>query len=435
MRIWLATVGEPLPLDGPNERYLRTGILAYELVRRGHQVTWWTSAFDHIRKRFRSEASQIIEVEPGLRIGLLKGCGYQRNVSLARWRDHRQVADEFGRLAARETRPDVIQASVPTIELALATVRYGQEHSVPVSLDCRDMWPDVLEEAIPVLGPLVFRRMRREAGLALGGATGITGHTQEFRDWGLGYAGRPAGEWDRDFPFGYKSAAPPADALREAESKWDALGVEALPAGPGQSPDDDRDEGAALGQTAGVFRVCFFGTLGRQFYLDEIPAAARLLQEEGVQFVVCGDGEALPGLKENAPPNLILPGWVDAAAIYSLQRRSQVGLAPYLRTENFAANLPNKVIEYLSAGLPMLTTIQTGPVARIVRDHQLGAFYEPGNAETLAAAVRNWRRSEHRRGADSRALALFEQRFRAEEVYADFAQYLEDLAKSFSSIR
>ena len=39
MRVWLVTIGEPLPIDGTNERLCRTGILANMLVKRGHKVS------------------------------------------------------------------------------------------------------------------------------------------------------------------------------------------------------------------------------------------------------------------------------------------------------------------------------------------------------------------------------------------------------------
>jgi hypothetical protein len=53
MRLWLVTVGEPLPSDGPNERLLRTGIFSRFLAEQGHQVVWWTAEFDHVRKCHR----------------------------------------------------------------------------------------------------------------------------------------------------------------------------------------------------------------------------------------------------------------------------------------------------------------------------------------------------------------------------------------------
>ncbi len=52
MHVWLMTVGEPLPVLSGNSRLWRTGMVAQELVRRGHSVVWWTSRVDHFRKEF-----------------------------------------------------------------------------------------------------------------------------------------------------------------------------------------------------------------------------------------------------------------------------------------------------------------------------------------------------------------------------------------------
>ncbi len=54
MRVWLLTVGEPLPTDGGSDRVWRTGFLARALADRGHEVVWWSSAFDPFRHRLRS---------------------------------------------------------------------------------------------------------------------------------------------------------------------------------------------------------------------------------------------------------------------------------------------------------------------------------------------------------------------------------------------
>ena len=81
---------------------------------------------------------------------MLHGCGYSSNVSLARFRDHRQVAERFAAAAAAEPRrPDIIVAGLPTIELCLESTRYGKQRGVPVVLDMRDMWPDVFLELLP----------------------------------------------------------------------------------------------------------------------------------------------------------------------------------------------------------------------------------------------------------------------------------------------
>ncbi|MCP2830399.1 glycosyltransferase WbuB, partial [Salmonella enterica subsp. enterica serovar Typhimurium] len=77
-------VGEPLPIEQSNERLLRAGILSNMLAARGHQVTWWTSTFLHMKKRHLFDTDQVVELRPGLRLRLLHGTGYTRNVSLQR---------------------------------------------------------------------------------------------------------------------------------------------------------------------------------------------------------------------------------------------------------------------------------------------------------------------------------------------------------------
>src|SRR5438045_1803110 len=132
MRIWLLTIGEPLPTDGCAERLLRTGLLAEILTNRGHQVVWWSSTFDHARKRQRFDRDTTIDVAANYNLRLLHGPAYARNVSIKRWFNHRTVARKFSRLAAAERRqPDIILCSLPTVELCRATIEYGQARNVP----------------------------------------------------------------------------------------------------------------------------------------------------------------------------------------------------------------------------------------------------------------------------------------------------------------
>ena len=149
MRVWLVTVGEPLPLDPGSPRLLRAGILAERLWERGHQVVWWTSAFDHTAKRHRCAGVKAIQLRERYHLRLLHGPGYRRNVSLARLLDHRAVAHEFSRQAIAETPPDIIVASFPTIELSAASTSYGLKRGIPIVLDVRDLWPDIFLNILP----------------------------------------------------------------------------------------------------------------------------------------------------------------------------------------------------------------------------------------------------------------------------------------------
>ena len=82
MRIWLITIGEPLQISDPNDRLQRTGILAKSLVKRGHQVIWWTSTFDHVRKKHRFYKDTNYKLSDNFEIKLLHAIQYKKNISI-----------------------------------------------------------------------------------------------------------------------------------------------------------------------------------------------------------------------------------------------------------------------------------------------------------------------------------------------------------------
>ena len=416
MRIWLITVGEPLPLDGGSARLLRSGILANLLAARGHDVVWWTSTFDHTHKRQRQPADTTIDLDEHLRIKMLHATAYKKNVSISRLVNHYKLGRKFAKSASGERRPDIILSSLPTLELCVAATEYGKQNNVPVVLDIRDLWPDVFLDLVPdwtrgaarwLLAPLF-----RFAGRACADATAILGITAAFVEWGLRYAGRPKSDRDRDFPFGYTRAAPGQDAIQKAEAFWAEHGVH-------------RD--------ARRFIACFVGTIGHQFDLESIIEAAERLstQSRPIQFILGGTGEKLDSLKHRArqSKHVLFPGWLGAADIWTLMRMSAVGLAPYRRCDNFAANIPNKPIEYLSAGLPIITTIQEGDLSDLIGRHDCGLSYGIGRPDDLAAVLIGlYDRPDRRKKMAENAYSLYEQRFVAEKIYGEMIKHLEQIA-------
>ena len=129
MRAWIIEVGEPLPIDVGRPRLMRAGLLTEELARRGHDVVWFTSAFDHHEKSMRPAGSHLIEVGEGkYELRLLDALGYRRHISPRRIIDHMVNARSFRKLAKRAAPPDVICVGLPTLELAAAATRFGRTH-------------------------------------------------------------------------------------------------------------------------------------------------------------------------------------------------------------------------------------------------------------------------------------------------------------------
>ena len=409
MRVWLITVGEPLPLPETRERLLRTGVLAESLAQRGHQVLWWTSAVDHVGKRFFVEGEPRLAVTSGEELQFLHGRLYTHNVSLNRLRNHDEIAARFRELSRREPAPDLVLCSFPTIELSLEAIRFGRRASVPVLLDVRDLWPDIFLDVAPRWARSLVRwllsRWFTEAEQALAGATGLLAVSEGYLRWGLEKARRAATPLDAVFPLGYRSAEPEKPQRERLERRL----AEAL-LGP------DRP------------LIVFVGTFGRTYDLATVISAARLLQKRrgsAAHFVFAGVGDRERGWRKLARgvDSVTFLGWLSGGEVTALLRRSALGLAAY--AAGAPQGIPNKVIEYLSAGLPVVSSL-VGETQQLLMQNTCGCSYVAGDAVGLADVLGTLLAAPERRAAMREAAsALFAARFTADGIYSAMADHLE----------
>lgn len=415
MRVWLVKTGEPLPCDGKNVRLMRMGLLAEALQKRGHEVIWWASTFDHRHKTFRFNNDRTIEIGNSYTLKLIHSIGYNTNISPKRMLEHYLVGRKFIKLAIKEEVPDIILCSFPTIDLSLYSVKYALAKKVPIVLDVRDLWPDSFIDFVPsILLPVAkvaFRFLDLKTKYTFKNATSITGNSIEMVGWGLKKAGRVKGEMDIDFPFGYSANIPDKNDLDNADKFWKNLGI-----------DDDKYS----------FIACFFGAFGRRSKVDTIIKAARIIQTKSIPifFVICGGGELADAYKKMSISlnNIKIVDWIDTPKIYKLMQMSSVGLAPYESSSDFVVNLPNKPMEYMSAGLPIISSL-SGYLENILKEFDCGITYCNDRADELADILICLYNNPNRLAVMSKnSIRLFRSQFDAKIVYKKFSEYLESVA-------
>ena len=420
VRIWLITVGEPLPIDGKNDRLLRTGILANILEQEGHEVLWWTSSFDHVRKCQRCGTDSTKALGDRYRITMLHANGYRNNISIARLLNHRGVAEKFRRFSEVQQKPEIILCSLPTVELCIQAVHYGRKNHIPVVIDVRDLWPDIITEIAPGWAQgamkLLLASMYRDVREACKKATAIFALTPEFLRWGLSYAGRDAGNLDRVFPMGYTSISPIREEVEEATARWRSLGV-------------NKEE----------FNVCYFGAIGHQSDFETVIAAAKILLKGPriFRFVICGSGDMFEYYKKMGAgcSNVLFPGWINRTDIWSLMRISSMGLVAFVNKANYTLNLPNKPIEYFSAGLPIVSSL-SGVLERLLSENHCGVTYEEGRPDSLAEAlVRLYDDRDALEIMSRNSRALYERSFVAERVYEEMLGHLHRIAEEWEPLK
>lgn len=414
MHAWLVTIWEPLPGVDSHGRLLRTGMLANELLRQGWEVTWWASTFDRGTKQQRFRSDVDIEVQKGLQLKLLHHPGYKKNVSLRRIGYHRALALKFREAARRAPRPDVLVCSFPPVETTAAAAEYARTYGVPLVIDVRDPWPDLIAELAPTwaqrLAKIALHPMYRSTAEAFRCADAITGVSRRLVDHGLYYAGRERREVDQEFPIGYLNDDPSSELQLEARRFWRKLGV----------PDQSQ------------FVICFAGMMGRQSELGTVLRAADRLRETGksFQFVLCGDGDRTESYRRLAEgnPTVIFPGWLDAPKVWMLMRLSTVGLAPYRSTRAFEACLPNKPFEYFAAGLPVVSSLH-GALENLLRDRQVGLTYTNGDVEGLVSILRELHDNPDRvTRMSSTAQSLYKECFAPQVIYPRMAEHVRRVA-------
>jgi glycosyltransferase involved in cell wall biosynthesis len=417
MRIWLVQTGEEMPSDGAGTRLLRTCLLAGELAGRGHEVTYWNSTFNHQKKLQRYRRTTRIAQADGYQSVFLFGRPYRRNIGLGRILSQRDNAREFGRLAEREPRPDLVLCSLPTIECAAKATHFAKAAGVPAVVDCRDVWPEIIAERIPSgskwLALPLLRAWERARDGAMRAATAITGVSDGFVDWGVAAAGRPRGQLDKAFHLATSPEPIPSDALEAARRYWlDRLGD----------------------MPSGTLVIAYAGTFSRRSDLETVFDGADLLtadERARTRIVLCGSGDLRSVIEARAATNpaLVHAGWCTRPQLAVLMEKSAAGLLPYSNSPDFRITYPNKVGEYLTAGLPILTGVE-GAIARLLEPHHLRLGYEAGSAASFAAAVRAMLSRTDLTELRGEARMVARAHFNPQEIYPRFADWLESIARA-----
>lgn len=419
MRIWLIQRAEPTPHDGDGtRRIMRIGMLATILSKRGHKVIWWTSGFDHIAKRHRIPenlgSSIRRSTKEGYEIHYTATRGYTKNISIGRFLDNRRLTKNMALDMSKEKNtPDLIFASIPSVELANAATDYGKKHAVPVVLDIRDLYPDVFIDLVPTfLRPIIkiaSSNMRKRMHITAKAATAICGITDEFVDWGVAHARRQRNLQDKVFRMAY----------------------------PKLKRDYNNEIGASfwknklLATKRNSLHVLFLGSFSDSFDFETpLKAAQLLLQKKSpVYFTFCGTGtnESFLRAKALKLSNVDIVGWVDSPQIQWALENADIGLASYISSPNFSNNITNKPAEYLSGELVVATSLTQGPLIDMLDRSGIGFTY--GTDANRLANKLSYLQSNPKelKKIKKKALSVFQQNFRADQVYEELAIYLENL--------
>jgi glycosyltransferase involved in cell wall biosynthesis len=252
--------------------------------------------------------------------------------------------------------------------------------------------------------------------VALTRADALFAVSYSYLKWGIDNGGRDTTEWNRVFYLGYPNIAKMSILEKESESA-----IPSLLQGNGHDK-----------------FIIFIGSFGVTYDFKPIIEVARRMLNVGrneLCFVLAGDGEQFEAVRKDAEglSNVVLPGWINSKDIHYLLKKGYAGLLSY--TKDAPQSLSYKPFEYLSGGLPLISSLK-GEMAELIDRHGLGLSYQAGNSEGLYKCIDMFLNNPGMRDEMSaNASDFFMEHCDADKIYSDYSVHVEKLVKAYRTGR
>ncbi len=400
MIIWIVNPFDALP--GERMRLGRYASLANILIARGHEVHWWSSSFEHATKRQRYKEKVDTSI---VNIHLVPTKPYSSNISLARLRNHKEYADIFRKMATRGllsgdlNYPDRIIVSVPPLLVMKSALDIRKRFGGKVIFDIQDAWPQTFYRLVPggdVIGCCLFSPIYALVQGFYKQADAITGVAQSY----------------------IKLAKA---ALRNIPNHMTPIGISLSQFDSLMLPRESEGR---------PFTFVYLGSMSTNYDLTSILYAAKQLQTNGYNFQVAlaGRGPHEDSLRSQSEKMglqniIIFTGFLDFDGVVKLLSKSDVALnCIYPSSYSY---LPNKIGDYLSAGLPVINSIP-GELENLLHKYGAGIQYQAGNVSSLTNAMNYYisnRAVVIKHGSQARKMA--EDLFNRDSSYPKWVDFIE----------
>jgi glycosyltransferase involved in cell wall biosynthesis len=140
--------------------------------------------------------------------------------------------------------------------------------------------------------------------------------------------------------------------------------------------------------------LVYLGLLEAPRGMSVVLNAAALCARAGlnIRVTVIGSGRERRELELKAADLALPPGVVDFVGFLENSKALQiianadVGLVPHLATDSWNSTIPNKLFDYMAAGLPVISS-SARPAARVLRETGAGVVYDHDSPNALFEAI------------------------------------------------
>lgn len=381
---------------------------AYEmsknLVELGHEVSMLTTFPNHkkIYKLFKKEIMDGIKVYRSFRIRDTKKSAFRRLANYFSFMVTSIITGIFLK------KPDIVYASTPQLFLGVSGYVLSRIHRTKFVLEIRDLWVDFAEilgqiknKKLLYLAKRLERFLIKKADLLV---VVTNGYKQRLID--LGY---------------------PSEKIVVITNGVD----------PDTLPNRKRNRNSLQIQEdiKNQFVILYAGNIGAAQGLDLIIDVAVELKKTNLPFlfILIGDGVAKETLiskaHQHSLDNIIFLDSMTKEELLSYYDIADLGLVILKNHPLFSITIPSKLFDYMAVNTPILIGVD-GEARKIVEEHQIGYFFQPGNKEALIAVLKEaYKEKENLDEMRKRLYPTMEKHFNRKTLARELEQALINLTK------
>jgi hypothetical protein len=383
MKIFVITTGENIPLLGDKGKQMRSSILC-EKLSVNNDVTYLTSDFNHFSKK-RREFNNILKNK--YKINVIKSFAYKKNISISRFINHFLFSCKiFFFLLTKKI--DLIICSYPLLECCAAVKLLSKFKSFKFFFDIRDLWPDNFDRKIIYYPVIFFYKCLMKFSL---NNENIITISNSYKAW-----------------------------LNKNNIKSTSVKVFPLSS-------SSRNNFFIKKKHENKIVLWFLGSLGYSYELEHILKFSNYLMSINIEIIITGDGYKKKYFQKKFGhnKNVLFTGWLSEKKIKYYSALADVGLMTY--SMNATQGYPNKLFDYLSYGLPVMSSLKNKETVSLIKKNKLGWNYDMNSNYSVLNCFKSI--STNRRLLDDKFIhirSFYKKNFDKDKIYYDYCKYIED---------
>lgn len=307
----------------------------------------------------------------------------------------------------------------PPVEFAFVAGMWLRKHSIPYVVDVKDQWPHIFVRQFPSkirnFVKLFFLPYYFMAKKVLSLSTSISSISEPFLNWSLNVANRKKSEKDFIFylsPPNKKIFTKDKLIIKKQKTKFNKLNI------------------VAKNKNKNFLFVGNF--MKTAFDFNPLIEAANYSTRNNLdwKFILCGNGDSWQELREKTKniKNIILVGRVNYMELILISKLCSLGIAPIKNNPDYLISIPNKVLDYIALGLPVITSL-SGIARSLIMEKNVGLYFNKDEKYALVKSILIYQNNPEKVLEQSiNCKKLFKNKFEHKKIYKEALEIIGSIS-------